>query len=57
MTHFENIAAYPAPPDVRRRRCMRRAIHPTMLAEVHSGQSNKAVIAWAKNELEGFMRC
>jgi hypothetical protein len=33
-----------------------RAIHPTMLAKVQSGQSNKEVIAWAKNELEGFVR-
>ena len=23
---------------------------------IHSGQSTKEVIAWAKNELEGFMR-
>jgi len=33
-----------------------RAIHPTMMAKVYSGQSNKEVIAWASNELDGFMR-
>jgi hypothetical protein len=33
-----------------------RAIHPSMLAKVYSGQSNKEVVAWAKNELEGFVR-
>jgi len=52
---LENITAYPAPPDIAAQ-MYARAIHPTMLAKVHSGQSNKEVIAWAKNELEGFMR-
>jgi ABC-type glycerol-3-phosphate transport system substrate-binding protein len=52
---LENITAYPAPPDIAAQ-MYARAIHPTMLAKVHSGQSNQAVIAWAKNELEGFMR-
>jgi hypothetical protein len=33
-----------------------RATHPTMLAKIHSGQTNKEVIAWAKNELDGFTR-
>jgi hypothetical protein len=33
-----------------------RATHPTLMAKVCSGQSNKEVIAWAKNALEGFMR-
>jgi ABC-type glycerol-3-phosphate transport system substrate-binding protein len=51
----ENITAYPAPPDIAAQ-MYARAIHPTMFAKVHSGQSNKEVIAWAKNELEGFIR-
>jgi ABC-type glycerol-3-phosphate transport system substrate-binding protein len=51
----ENITAYPAPPDIAAQ-MYASAIHPTMLAKVHSGQSNKEVIAWAKNELEGFLR-
>ena len=51
----ENITAYPAPPDIAAQ-MYSRAIHPTMLAKVQSGQSNKEVIAWAKNELEGFVR-
>jgi ABC-type glycerol-3-phosphate transport system substrate-binding protein len=51
----ENITAWPAPPDIAAQ-MYARAIHPTMLAKVHSGQSNKEVIAWAKNELEGFIR-
>jgi len=51
----ENITAYPAPPDIAAQ-MYARAIHPSMLARIHSGQSNKEVIAWAKNELEGFVR-
>jgi ABC-type glycerol-3-phosphate transport system substrate-binding protein len=51
----ENITAYPAPPDIAAQ-MYSRAIHPSMLARVHSGQSNQEVIAWAKNELEGFIR-
>ena len=51
----ENITAWPAPPDIAAQ-MYARAIHPAMLARVHSGQSNKEVIAWAKNELEGFIR-
>ena len=51
----ENITAYPAPPDIAAQ-MYARAIHPTMFAKVHSGQSNKEIIAWAKNELEGFIR-
>jgi ABC-type glycerol-3-phosphate transport system substrate-binding protein len=51
----ENITAYPAPPDIAAQ-IYARAIHPMMLAKVHTGQSNKEVIAWAKNELEGFVR-
>jgi hypothetical protein len=33
-----------------------RGLHPTMLAKLQSGQSVKRVIAWAKDELEGFVR-
>jgi ABC-type glycerol-3-phosphate transport system substrate-binding protein len=51
----ENITAYPAPPGIAAQ-IYARATHPTMLAKVHAGQSNKEVIAWAKNELEGFLR-
>ncbi|HYZ24790.1 MAG TPA: extracellular solute-binding protein [Rhodopila sp.] len=51
----ENITAYPAPPDIAAQ-MYARAIHPTMLAKVHSGQSNKQIIAWAKDELEGMIR-
>ena len=51
----ENITAYPALPDIAAQ-MYSRAIHPTMMAKVYSGQSNKEVIAWASNELEGFMR-
>ncbi len=50
-----SITGYPAPPDVAAQ-MYARAIHPSMLAKVYSGQSNKEVVAWAKNELEGFMR-
>jgi ABC-type glycerol-3-phosphate transport system substrate-binding protein len=51
----ESITGYPAPPDIAAQ-MYARAIHPTMLAKVYSGQSNEQVIAWAKNELEGYMR-
>ncbi|HEY3847354.1 MAG TPA: extracellular solute-binding protein [Acetobacteraceae bacterium] len=51
----ENITAWPAPPDVAAQ-MYARAVHPTMLAKVYSGQSNEEVVAWAQNELEGFMR-
>ena len=52
---LESITGYPAPPDIAAQ-MYARATHPTMLAKIHSGQSNKEVIAWAKNELEGFTR-
>ena len=51
----ENITGYPAPPEIAAQ-MYARAIHPTMMAKINSGQSNKEVIAWAKNELEGFVR-
>jgi len=51
----ENITGYPAPPEIAAQ-MYARAIHPTMMAKVNAGQSNKEVITWAKNELEGFIR-
>ncbi|HEY0184265.1 MAG TPA: ABC transporter substrate-binding protein [Rhodopila sp.] len=50
-----SITAYPAPPDVAVQ-MYHRAIHPTMLAKLHSGQSIDQVVNWAEGELEGFMR-
>lgn len=52
---LESITGYPAPPAIAAQ-MYARATHPTMMAKIHSGQSNKEVIAWAKNELEGFTR-
>jgi hypothetical protein len=52
---LESMTGYPAPPDIGAQ-IWSRAIHPTMWAKVLSGQSNKEVIAWARNELEGFVR-
>jgi hypothetical protein len=52
---LESITGYPAPPDVAAQ-MYSRAVHPSMLAKVYAGQSNQEVIAWAKNELEGFIR-
>jgi ABC-type glycerol-3-phosphate transport system substrate-binding protein len=51
----ENITGYPAPPDIAAQ-MYARAIHPTLMAKVIAGQSNKDAIAWAKGELEGFIR-
>ena len=50
-----NITAYPAPRDIAVQ-IYSRAIHPTLLAKLHSGQSIKQSLAWAKDELEGFTR-
>jgi len=52
---LENITGYPAPPDIASQ-MYARAIHPTMMAKVITGQSNKEAIAWARNELGGFIR-
>jgi hypothetical protein len=52
---IENITGYPAPPDIASQ-IYARAIHPTMMAKVITGQSNKDVITWARDELEGFIR-
>jgi len=51
----ENITGYPAPPDIAAQ-MYARAIHPTLMAKVIAGQSNKDAVAWAKGELEGFIR-
>ncbi|MGE4045827.1 MAG: ABC transporter substrate-binding protein [Acetobacteraceae bacterium] len=50
-----SIAAYPAPPEIAVQ-VYHRAVHPTMLAKLHSGQSIKQVVDWARGELEGFLR-
>jgi ABC-type glycerol-3-phosphate transport system substrate-binding protein len=52
---LENITGYPAPPDIAAQ-MYARAIHPTLMAKVIVGQSNEEAIAWARNELEGFIR-
>jgi ABC-type glycerol-3-phosphate transport system substrate-binding protein len=59
MRPFHNarphIAASEATPDVAVQ-IYNRGTMPTMLAKLQSGQSTKDVIAWAKDELEGFTR-
>ncbi len=50
-----SITAYPAPPGIAVQ-MYHRAIHPTMLAKLHSGQTIDQVLDWAEVELEGFMR-
>jgi ABC-type glycerol-3-phosphate transport system substrate-binding protein len=50
-----SLTASEAPPDVAVQ-IYNRAIHNQMMARVGEGQSNKQVIAWAQDELEGFMR-
>jgi ABC-type glycerol-3-phosphate transport system substrate-binding protein len=50
-----NITASEAPPDIAVQ-IYRRAIHSGMLGRLKQGRSIKQVVAWAKNELEGFRR-
>ena len=50
-----HMAAFPAPTDIAVQ-IYNRATMPTMLAKLQSGQSIPQVIAWAKDELEGFTR-
>ncbi|MGA8194861.1 MAG: ABC transporter substrate-binding protein, partial [Acetobacteraceae bacterium] len=50
-----NTPGYPAPPDIAVQ-IYQRGIYPTMLAKLQSGQSIPQVIAWAKDEVEGFLR-
>jgi hypothetical protein len=48
-------SAYPAPPDIAVQ-IFNRATILTMWAKLHSGQSIPQVIAWAKDEVQGFIR-
>ena len=50
-----HMAAFPAPTDIAVQ-IYNRATMPTMFAKLQSGQSIPQVIAWAKDELEGFTR-
>jgi hypothetical protein len=50
-----SIAASEASPDVAVQ-IYNRGTMPTMMAKLQSGQSIKEVVAWAKDELEGFVR-
>lgn len=50
-----HIAAQPAPPDIAVQ-IYNRGTMPTMFAKLLSGQKIPEVIAWAKDELEGFAR-
>lgn len=50
-----HMAAFPAPPDIGVQ-IYNRGTPSTMFSKLQSGQSVKEVIAWAKAELEGFVR-
>ena len=50
-----SLTASEASPDVAVQ-IYNRAIHNQMMARIKEGQSIKQVIAWAKDELEGFTR-
>ena len=50
-----SITAFPAPPEIAVQ-MYNRGTHPTLLAKLHSGQTIDQAIAWARNELEGFIR-
>jgi ABC-type glycerol-3-phosphate transport system substrate-binding protein len=50
-----NVAGSSAPPEVAVQ-MYNRGTGSTMLAKLQSGQSIKQVVAWAKDELEGFVR-
>ena len=50
-----SIAASEAAPEVAVQ-IYHRGTMPTMVAKLQSGQSIKDVIAWAQEELEGFVR-
>ncbi|MGE0223274.1 MAG: ABC transporter substrate-binding protein [Acetobacteraceae bacterium] len=49
------IAGAPAPPEIGVQ-IYSRGVMPTMMAKLKAGQSIPQVIAWAKNEIEGFSR-
>jgi hypothetical protein len=48
-----NLTAFEASPDVA---VQAYAIHNQIMARIKEGQSIKQVIAWAKDELDGFAR-
>jgi hypothetical protein len=50
-----NVSGMSAPPDIAVQ-MYNRGTAPTMLAKLQSGQTIPQVIAWAKDELEGFTR-
>ena len=50
-----NLTAFEASPDVAVQ-VYNRAIHNQLMARIKGGQSIKQVIAWAKDELDGFAR-
>ena len=50
-----NVAGSSAPPEIAVQ-MYNRGTGSTMLAKLQSGQSIKQVVAWAKDELEGFVR-
>jgi ABC-type glycerol-3-phosphate transport system substrate-binding protein len=50
-----SLTASEAPPDIAVQ-VYNRAIHNQMMARIKDGQAIKQVIAWAKDELEGFAR-
>jgi len=50
-----HVSGMPAPPQIAVQ-IYNQATQPTMLAKLLSGQSINDVIAWAQNELEGFVR-
>ncbi|GAC1340721.1 MAG: extracellular solute-binding protein [Acetobacteraceae bacterium] len=49
------VAMSPAPPEIAVQ-AYNQGIHSTMLAKLKSGQTIDQTIAWAQNELEGFIR-
>lgn len=49
------IAMVPAPPNIAVQ-AYNQGIHSTMFAKLKSGQSIQQTVAWAQNELEGFVR-
>ncbi|MBU6498425.1 MAG: extracellular solute-binding protein [Rhodospirillales bacterium] len=50
-----HVAMAPAPADIAVQ-AYNQGLHSTMFAKLRSGQTPDQVIAWANNELEGFMR-
>ncbi len=50
-----SIAASPAPPDIAVQ-IYNGAVMPTMLAKLKGGSSIKDVVAWADNEVQGYMQ-